>query len=63
MSSYALPPSTFPALSPTFSKPQLDFSEVSSRQKQQRLYDSNSYLDEFALSNDLTINQVIGYLL
>ena len=63
MSSYASPPSTFPALSPTLTKRQRDFSEVSSRQKRRRLYDSNSYLDEFALSNDLTINQAIGYLL
>ena len=62
MSSYASSPSTFPALSPTLTKRQRDFSEVSSCQKRRRLCDLNSYSDEFASSNDLTINQVIGYL-
>ncbi|CAF5129261.1 unnamed protein product, partial [Rotaria sp. Silwood1] len=42
---------------------QRDFSDVSAPQKRGRLCDLNSYLNEFALANDLTINQVIGYLL
>ncbi|CAF3770943.1 unnamed protein product [Rotaria sp. Silwood1] len=63
MSSYSPPPPTSTAPLSTRTKWQRDFSEVSSRQKRGRLCDLNSYLNEFALANDLTINQVIGYLL
>ena len=65
ISSYSPPtttPTTTSPLSP-LTKRQRDFSEVSSRQKRRRLYDLNSYLNEFALANDLMTNQVIGYLL
>jgi hypothetical protein len=61
--SYFPPPSTSPASPSTLTKRQRDFSEVSSCQKRRRLCDLNSELDEFALANNLTINQVIGYLL
>ena len=47
----------------TLTKRQRDFSEVSSRQKRRRLSELNSELDEFASANNLSINQVIRYLL
>ncbi|CAF1266957.1 unnamed protein product [Rotaria sordida] len=62
-SSYSPPSSTSAAPLSPLAKRQRDFSESSSRQKRRRLCDLNSELDEFALANNLTINQVIGYLL
>ncbi|CAF4068911.1 unnamed protein product [Rotaria sordida] len=62
-SSYSPPLPTFTAPLSPLAKRQRDFSEVSSRQKRRRLCDLNSELDEFVLANNLTINQVIGYLL
>ncbi|CAF3971491.1 unnamed protein product, partial [Rotaria sp. Silwood1] len=60
---YSPPTPTSISPLPNLTKRQRDFSEVSSRQKRRRLCDLNSFLDEFAQANDLTINQVIGYLL
>ncbi|CAF4370986.1 unnamed protein product, partial [Rotaria sordida] len=62
-SSYSPPLPTFTAPRLPLAKRQRDFSEVSSGQKRRRLCDLNSELDEFALANSVTINQVIGYLL
>ncbi|CAF1092674.1 unnamed protein product [Didymodactylos carnosus] len=39
-----------------------DFSEVGNKQKKRRLTDLNEELDEFA-ANNLTVNQVLGYLI
>ncbi len=39
-----------------------DFSEIGNKQKKRRLSDLNDELDDFAASNNLTVNQVLGYL-
>ncbi|CAF4439554.1 unnamed protein product [Didymodactylos carnosus] len=44
-------------------RPTRDFSQVGSRQKRRKLTDLNSQLDEFANDNNISVNQVIGYLL
>ncbi|CAF1607223.1 unnamed protein product, partial [Didymodactylos carnosus] len=44
-------------------RPARDFSEVGTRQKRRKLTDLNEQLDEFAESNGISVNQVIGYLL
>ncbi|CAF1586343.1 unnamed protein product, partial [Didymodactylos carnosus] len=59
----SIPTSTSTAHLPILTKRQRDFSEVSSRQKRRRLGEMNSELDEFASVNNLSVNQVIGYLL
>ncbi|CAF0942661.1 unnamed protein product [Didymodactylos carnosus] len=40
-----------------------NFEELGDRQKKNRLLDLNDQLDEFAAANDISVNQVIGFLL
>ena len=44
-------------------RPTKDFAEVGTRQKRRKLVDLNSELDDFAAENNITVNQVLGYLL